>query len=46
MPVTIRILIAEIISEEAAEYFNGTKDAGQAAKLIQNRVQLYLDELN
>ncbi len=39
-------LIAEIISEEAAEYFNGTKDAGQAAKLIQNRVQLYLDELN
>lgn len=36
--------IGEIIAEEAEAYFNGTKDAGQTAAVIENRVQLYLDE--
>lgn len=36
--------ISGIISEEAGDYFSGSKTAEQAAGLIQNRVQLYLDE--
>lgn len=36
--------IADIILEEAAGYFSGTRDAASAASIIQNRVQLYLKE--
>lgn len=34
----------DIISEEAAEYYGGSRTAEEAAKLIQMRVQLYLTE--
>lgn len=37
-------VISDIVLEEAEYYFNGTKSAGQAAEIIDNRVQLYLDE--
>lgn len=37
-------VIENIILEEAAGYFAGDKGAEEAAALIQNRVQLYLDE--
>uniref|UniRef100_UPI00405781D8 hypothetical protein n=1 Tax=Acetatifactor sp. TaxID=1872090 RepID=UPI00405781D8 len=30
--------------EEAAGYFDGQKSAEEAARIIQNRVQLYIDE--
>lgn len=33
-----------IISEEAATYFSGKKSAKEAAEVIQNRVQNYIDE--
>ncbi|MBD5146313.1 MAG: hypothetical protein HDT21_10480 [Ruminococcus sp.] len=36
--------VLEIITEEAAYYFNGSKTAEDVAALIQTRVQLYLDE--
>lgn len=36
--------IQEIIMEEVKDYFDGIKDAGMTAELIQNRVQLYLKE--
>lgn len=36
--------LREIVMEEAAAYFNGDKTAEEAARLIQNRAQLYLDE--
>jgi len=36
--------VIDIILEEAASYFGGSKSAQEAAKLIQTRVQLYLDE--
>ncbi len=36
--------IADIIFEEAAYYFEGQKTAGEVGKIIQDRVQLYLDE--
>lgn len=36
--------VLEIITEEAASYFSGSKSAEDAASLIQTRVQLYLDE--
>lgn len=43
-PLPGETTIGEIIAEEAEAYFNGTKDAGQTAAVIENRVQLYLDE--
>lgn len=36
--------IQEIICEEAAYYFNGSKSIEEVVKVIQNRVQLYLNE--
>lgn len=36
--------IINIIREEAISYFNGDKSAEDAANIIHNRVQLYLDE--
>lgn len=36
--------IIRIISEEASGYYNGQKEAGDVAVLIQNRVQLYVNE--
>lgn len=36
--------VLEIITEEAAYYFDGSKTAEDVAALIQTRVQLYLDE--
>ena len=36
--------IYEIINEESAAYFAGDKTADEVAKLIQNRVSIYLGE--
>lgn len=36
--------IYNIIEEEAVEYFEGNKDALSVVRVIDNRVQLYLDE--
>ena len=36
--------VTDIITEEAAAYFAGQKSAEDVAKIIQNRVQNYLDE--
>ena len=36
--------IGSIIGEEISAYFTGNKDAGEVARIIDNRVQLYLDE--
>ena len=36
--------IWDIVQEEAEVYFDGTKSAEEVAKVIDNRVQLYLDE--
>lgn len=36
--------ILEIIQEEAADYFNSIKNAEEVIKVINNRVQLYLNE--
>lgn len=36
--------LLDIICEEAANYFNGSKGVEETAKVIRNRVQLYLDE--
>ena len=35
-----------VISDELAECFNGTKSVVEAGRILQNRVQLYLDEGN
>ena len=37
--------VGSIIVEEAMAYFKGDKEAGEAAAVIQSRVQVYLDEL-
>ncbi len=37
--------VRSIVMEEAAAFFAGDKSAHEAAGIIQNRVQLYLDEL-
>lgn len=37
-------MILQIIDEEAAAYFAGQKTAMEVAKIIQSRVQLYVDE--
>lgn len=42
-PVTPEQII-NIVREEALAYFNGDKSAEDAANIIHNRVQLYLDE--
>ena len=36
--------ILDIIRDEAADYFSGSKSTGEAARLVTNRVQTYLDE--
>lgn len=36
--------VSDIIQEEAESYFNGTRTAEDVAKIINNRVQLYLNE--
>lgn len=36
--------ILDIISEEAADYFNGSKSAEMVGNIVANRVQTYLDE--
>lgn len=36
--------ISNILHEEAEYYYNGVRTAEEAAKIIQNRVQTYLDE--
>jgi hypothetical protein len=36
--------ILSIILEEAADYFNGSKNADQVSEIITNRVQVFLDE--
>ena len=36
--------ICAIVAEETASYFDGDKTAEEVAKIIDNRVQLYLDE--
>ena len=33
-----------MLSEEAGAYFSGDKELDQVVKIIENRVQLYLDE--
>ncbi len=38
--------ILEIVNEEAAGYFEGQKSVDEVAKVIQNRVQLYVDVNN
>lgn len=37
--------IESIVWEEASSYIEGNKSAEEAAKIVDNRVQLYLDEL-
>ena len=37
--------LINIISEEAEPYFNGQKNAGEVAQIIQNRAQIYLHEI-
>lgn len=37
--------ILTIIQEEAKDYFNGSKSAEEISRVINNRVQLYLDEM-
>ena len=41
-PGTVPVLA--LIEEEASDYFNGSKSAAEAAGLVTNRVQTYLDE--
>ena len=36
--------ISDIIIEEAQSYFSGQKDAASVAKIIQSRVQIYVNE--
>ena len=37
--------LINIISEEAEPYFNGQKNVGEVAQIIQNRAQIYLHEI-
>ena len=37
--------IESIVWEDASSYIEGNKSAEEAAKIVDNRVQLYLDEL-
>lgn len=37
--------IRQIVSEEAMLFFDGRKEAGETADIIQRRVQLYLEEI-
>ena len=37
-------MLEDIVQEEVIQYFEGKITAQDAAKVIQNRVQLYLDE--
>ena len=37
--------IQKIIDEEVSAYFQGEKEIQEVCEIIQNRVQLYLDEL-
>ena len=37
-------VISDIVYEETAPFFEGKKTAEEVAKIIDNRVQLYLDE--
>ncbi|MCM1223114.1 MAG: extracellular solute-binding protein, partial [Lachnospiraceae bacterium] len=44
-PLPLRTVpLLEIIREEAAYYFGGTKSIGEVVAVIENRVQLYIDE--
>lgn len=43
-PLTVQTDIRDIILEEAESYFVGNKSEKEVAKIIQSRVQLYLDE--
>ncbi len=36
--------VLKIILEEAEDYFNGTKSAEEVSRVLDNRVQLFLDE--
>ena len=38
------VTVMNIIYEEAESYFQGQKDVGKVAEVIQNRVSLYLQE--
>ena len=37
-------VISDIVYEETAPFFEGKKTAKEVARIIDNRVQLYLDE--
>jgi len=37
-------VIMDIISEDTTAFFNGTKTAADTARIIQSRIQIYLDE--
>ncbi len=46
-PVSLGITqILEMINEDAAGYFEGQKSVDEVVKVIQNRVQLYVDVNN
>ncbi len=38
--------IANVLQEIAGSYFNGDRTAQEAAELIQNRIQLYVNEMH
>lgn len=38
--------ISDILQEETPAYFSGNKSAQEVCNILQNRVQLYLDEIN
>ena len=44
LPATVEYEIQSIIIEEASAFFDYAKSAEEVAKLIQSRVQLYLEE--
>lgn len=43
LPLRTRLVLT-IIQEEAEDYFNGSKSVDEVTKVVNNRVQLYLDE--
>lgn len=43
-PYSQNATLINIISEEAAPYFNGQKNAQEVSKIIQSRVQIYVNE--
>ena len=43
LPLRTRPILT-IIQEEAENYFNGSKSAEEVSKIVNNRVQLYLNE--